>query len=238
MKPAPPQVAGEAREAVASPEAGPGGDATVDQLWLEVQGRIAGRAAHEIKGALNGVSVNLEVVRSRAGRPDVQASAVQRYAESAAEQLDGLVALSEALLALARPVRPPVDVVVLLRRLAALLAPATAAEGGTLELEAVPEVPGVGSSETLTSAPANAVRLAMGAALLEAIEAKGNVSCVVDVPGDVRVHIEGSAGEALQLSNGIVDALAAAGIGVTAEARVISLMFPRAARQTSNMDRA
>src|SRR5437762_998561 len=53
-----------------------------DELWLAVQQEICGRAAHEIKGALNGVSVNLEVVRSRAGQGK-PADAIQRYADAA-----------------------------------------------------------------------------------------------------------------------------------------------------------
>jgi signal transduction histidine kinase len=214
------------------------GDAVVDQLWLEVLGRVAARSAHEIKGALNGVSVNLEVVRSRAERPDTQASAVLRYAESASEQLESLVRLSEAMLSVARPVRGQSDVVVLLRRFTALLAPATAAEGGSLELVSVPEMPGAGSSPTLTSAPANAVRIALGAALLEAIEPKGRVACSVDAAEVVQVVIEGSEGPSLELPQGIVDVLAVAGIGVTAQSRVISLMFPRESRGASNTDRA
>lgn len=214
------------------------GDAIVDQLWLEVLGRIAARSAHEIKGALNGVSVNLEVVRSRAERADAQASAVRRFAESASEQLESLVRLSEAMLWVARPVRGPVDVVVVLRRLAALLAPATAAEGGSLELGPMPEVPGAGPSTTLTSADGNAVRLALGAAMLAAIEPKGRVACSVDGGDRVRVLIEGVTEQPPELSQGIVDALGGAGIGVTAQARVISLMFPREPRGASNTDRA
>jgi len=41
---------------------------SVDVLWLDTLQRICTRAAHELKGALNGVSVNLEVVRSRSER--------------------------------------------------------------------------------------------------------------------------------------------------------------------------
>lgn len=238
MTPPQTQAAGAKPEVTARSGAdGEDSDARLDQLWLETLGRIASRAAHEIKGALNGVSVNLEVVRSRASRPDAQASAVQRYAESAAEQLEALVRLSEAMLALARPVRAPLDVVVVLRRVSALLGPATAAEGGVLEELQMPPVPEVGTSDTLTVAPANAVRVAIGAVLLEAIEAKGRVTCTVEAGEQIRLVTEGSAGAALQLPQQLVDALAGAGIGVSAQARVVSLMFPRVARQASITDR-
>ena len=44
------------------------GDAHV--LWLAVVQRLMGRASHDVKDSLNGVAVNLEVIRSRAARPD------------------------------------------------------------------------------------------------------------------------------------------------------------------------
>ena len=53
----------------------------IDTLWLRTLEEVVNRAAHEVKDSLNGVSLNVEVVRSRADRP------------GAAE---GLVALAEA----------------------------------------------------------------------------------------------------------------------------------------------
>ena len=50
------------------PEAG---DARV--LWLAMVQRLMGRAAHDVKDSLNGVAVNLEVIRSRAARADAPA---------------------------------------------------------------------------------------------------------------------------------------------------------------------
>jgi hypothetical protein len=39
----------------------------VERLWLAALQRAIGRASHDVKDSLNGVSVNLEVIRSRAG---------------------------------------------------------------------------------------------------------------------------------------------------------------------------
>lgn len=219
-------------------ERGTGERPSVDQLWLETLGQIAARAAHEIKGALNGVSVNLEVVRTRATKPDAPATAVHRYAESAADQLEALTRMSEALLYLARPQRRPVDVVLLLRKLLALLAPATAAEGGRLELGEVPELPVIGHTTTCTDAPYHATRLALAAALLAAIEHKGHVGVAVSADEAVRVTLDCSAGEAIELPPALVDAVAERGIAVSANGRRLSLAFPRAAREMSTPDRA
>src|SRR5689334_5665 len=119
----------------------------VDALWLATLHRIFTRAAHEVKGALNGVSVNLEVVRSRSEKPDALASAVRQYAASAAGQLEGVIEMSEALLALGRPVREPVEIALMVRRFAALLEPAAKADSRRLEID--------GSLETIGLTSAN-----------------------------------------------------------------------------------
>src|SRR3954471_4162858 len=88
----------------------------VEGLWLATLQRALGRASHDVKDSLNGVSVNLEVVRSRAARPDAPASAVAPFAEAAGQQLDRLTTLIEAVLALGRSERDPADVALTLRR--------------------------------------------------------------------------------------------------------------------------
>src|SRR5206468_6034035 len=89
-------------------------------LWLAALQRALGRASHDVKDALNGVSVNLEVIRSRAARPEVPASAVLQFGDAAAQQLDRLTNLIEAVLAVSRPERAPADVALTLRRIATL----------------------------------------------------------------------------------------------------------------------
>src|SRR6478609_6711739 len=92
----------------------------VGALWLATLQRAMGRASHDVKDALNSVSVNLEVIRSRAARPDTPASAVATFGESAGHQLERLTSLIEAVLALGRAERTPVDVGVTLRRVVTL----------------------------------------------------------------------------------------------------------------------
>src|SRR5207253_10199643 len=137
--------------------------AGIDVLWLDTLQRISARVAHEMKGALNGVSVNLEVVRSRCEKPNAAASAVSRYADAATGQLGTVIAMTDAMLALARPPREPAEIAVLLRRLEALLAPSARAEGHALEL-AEPLDP-LEDGGGATTAPAGAVRLALGSAM-------------------------------------------------------------------------
>src|SRR5215207_1448374 len=132
-------------------------------LWLAALQRALGRASHDVKDALNGVSVNLEVIRSRAARPDAPASAVASFADAAAQQLERLTTLLDAVLALGRIERDPADVGITLRRVAALCgASSSAADSAVTVRDNV-----VGDARTRVSG--DAVRLALAAPLLEAV---------------------------------------------------------------------
>src|SRR3954471_13765019 len=103
-------------------------------LWLGTLQRAMGRAPHDIKDSLNGVSVNLEVVRSRAARPDAPASAVAPFAEAAGQQLERLTTLIEAVLALGRSEREPADVALTLRRVATVCGAASSNTDAAVEM--------------------------------------------------------------------------------------------------------
>jgi len=204
-------------------DAEPHNDSTcVDALWLATLHRIFARAAHEVKGALNGVSVNLEVVRSRAEKPDAPASAVRQYAASASGQLEGVIDMSEALLALGRPVREPVEIALMVRRFGALLGPAAKADSRLLEIDDSLEVVG------LTPANGSVVRLSIGATLLAAIEASAHVRCTATrAEASSTLRIESGDSALLAADDVIVNIAAAAGIKMQAEPSAISISFPR-----------
>jgi signal transduction histidine kinase len=195
---------------------------TVDELWLDTLQRINARIAHELKGALNGVSVNLEVVRSRAEKPDSPASAVSQYAATAATQLGLVIGMTEALLVLSRPAREPVELPALVRRFEAAVAPPAKAEGRSLTIAEPIDVMGS------TPAPANAVRLALGAALLRATREANRVICRADVQDGTRLEVEAADGEQLTLDAEAAAAVAAAGIRMQAAQGRITIAFPAA----------
>lgn len=66
---------------------------------LEIVREIIRRAGHEIRNALNGVAVNVEVVRSRAAREGAAAE-VASFAERAGSQIVEATGLTNGLLAL------------------------------------------------------------------------------------------------------------------------------------------
>src|SRR5215207_351710 len=132
-------------------------------LWLAALQRALGRAAHDVKDALNGVSVNLEVVRSRASRADAPASAVAPFADAAAQQLERLTSLLDAVLALGRTERALADVGVTLRRIAALCSASnTMADARVTVRDGLVD-------DARTSVHGDAVRLALAAPLLDAV---------------------------------------------------------------------
>ena len=153
----------------------------VAALWLATQQAIASRTAHEIKNTLNGVAVNLEVVRSRLGRaPATAASAT--FAETASQQFEVLTRQTEALLALVRPVRLPADVAQLTAQIAALLEAAAERDGARLIVDA-----SEGGAATMVDGAV--VRLAVASALLAAIEAVAPSRAVAAGAGHAAIEV-------------------------------------------------
>ncbi|HKN57290.1 MAG TPA: hypothetical protein VJV97_00460 [Gemmatimonadaceae bacterium] len=75
---------------------------------VEAVREIVRRAGHELRNALNGVSVNVEVVRSRSER-EGPAKELTRFAEWARLQVDTATMLSEGLLAFVSAVMSAVE---------------------------------------------------------------------------------------------------------------------------------
>ena len=206
----------------------------VEVLWLTTLQRAIGRAAHDVKDALNGVSVNLEVVRGRAARADTPASAVAQFAEAAGQQLERLTSLLEAVLALGRADREPVDVALTLRRVATLC---TASSSPT-DAEVLVDAGNVESA--LTTVRGDAVRLALTAPLLTLVAGHDRTNraspvwCRLSGGAGVTVVTISAEGRRAQVPDAVADAVRAAGVrwvdaGSAAGAGDdLSLTFPRA----------
>lgn len=204
-----------------------GGSRGVDELWLDTLQKIYARGAHDIRDALNGVSVNLEVVRSRTMRAESPTASVSGFAASAAGQLEITTRMVEALLALGRTPREPAELGATLAHLEVLLASAARGDGGRLVMEPpVPHTPDALRSD------GNIVRLVLGAALLAALDRKCVVTCRTELRNVATVTIDCSEGGAIQLPLDIADAAVAADIRIEATSKGLSLAFPRAGGRT------
>jgi hypothetical protein len=142
-------------------------------LWLNTLHEIMDRSAHEVKDSLNGVSLNLEVIRSRSSRAGTAAKDIASFAEAASGQFETLTARVEAMLALARPPRAgSADLAQSLKLLSTLLVPAARADGRTLTVDGYEQsVP--------TRAPALAVRLALASGMLSLVKGSKSGRCTL-----------------------------------------------------------
>ena len=191
-------------------------------LWLVTLQRLTDRTAHDIRNALNGVAVNLEVVRTRAAR-GAEGSAIASFAAAAAKEFEVLTAQADALITLVRPATGSTDVGALLGRLISLVA---RAGKGTIELD-VPMSSGSGAS----TADPMATRLALSAALLGAMEREGRATCRLDTGTGATVYIECDDGGPIRLGDEISAAVTEAGISLAPAAHGITISFPSNPRE-------
>jgi signal transduction histidine kinase len=201
----------------------PGGAKTInagllDALWLRCQQRLAAHVAHDLKGALNGVSVNIEVVRGRAEDPNTHISAVQPYSVAASEQLAIVIKMATALLSIGRAVRGSAEVSTVMRQVVALLEDTLKSDGAKLELVVEGGVAGA------TSAPPSAVRLALTEPLMSAVVQKQDISVRVRATVEPIVEIHSKA--SFEIFPDVGKALADVGIIVNTDGHGISIVFP------------
>jgi hypothetical protein len=197
--------------------------ATVDELWLGAFQRLCDAAAHGFKGAMNGVALNLEVVRSRSARDDgVEAAGLRTFADAAASEFESVIQSAEAMLALARTPRGATDVARIVRDVAVL-----AARGGPAGTHITVDrsVERLGTSST----PASAARLAVAAVLLAAVERSPDVVCDV-VPDSALTGIKITAGErggsGIALGEEVVAAVRSAGVHLDITESGATITFP------------
>ena len=152
----------------------------IEVLWLTTLQRALGRASHDVKDALNGAMVNVEVIRGRAAKPGVPAASIVPFAEAAGQQLDRLTTLMDAVLALGRVEREPADVIVTLRRVATICG-ASASFADALVIVEVDDL-----ESAATAVPGDAVRLALAAPLLDLVVGEGRTERASPVRCGVR----------------------------------------------------
>jgi hypothetical protein len=190
---------------------------------METLGVLCNRAAHEVKGALNGVVVNVEVVRSRSAKPDVTAASLRQYADSASGQLDAVITMTEAMLALTRPPRRPLNLGQTVKNVEALVGPAARADDKRLQLEGLIDALGT------TSADADVARLVIGAAFIAAVDASSDVVCRATLATDTAGLCWECRGSdvALSIDSAVLSLASAEGIEIQSDGASLSITFPR-----------
>ena len=196
---------------------------TVDELWLGAFQRLCDATAHQFKGAMNGVALNLEVVRSRTARGDgAEAAGLRAFADAAASEFESVIQSAEAMLSLARTPRGATDVARIVRDVAVLAARAGQAQTRVAVDKSVERL---GTS----SAPASAARLAIAVVLLAAVEHSTDVVCDA-VPDAAVTGINVTAGERggsrIALGEEVIAAVRSAGVHLDITESGATITFP------------
>jgi signal transduction histidine kinase len=198
-------------------------------LWLAILQRSLSRASHDVRDALNGVSVNLEVIRSRASRPGSAAAQVAPFAEAAGQQVERLTTLIEALLALGRSERGTTDVFFALRQMAIVCGAASSGADAPVEVR----LTGGEMDGMMTRVSGDVVRLTIGATLFDAAAGTnrnsraGAVVCSIGGNATHVLVIVEADGRRVHLPDSIGDVVRAAGVQWTEGPQHLSLAFPR-----------
>jgi signal transduction histidine kinase len=188
------------------------------------------RAAHEVKGPLNGIALNLEVLRTRieAGKTDQKSLAP--FADAAYQEFETAAARTEALLFLGRDGGTSHgDVAVTLKHLAQLLIPAAKADGTSLSVEGY-------DLATESAAPPAAIRLALASGLLALIK-EGGGKCLLTAnkaPDDTAdatavetvVRFSHQSATAVDLDPEVTSALQQHGIKARRSPQDLTIVFP------------
>jgi signal transduction histidine kinase len=194
-------------------------EADVSASWLHLLQSLVDHVAHDLRNDLNGLAVNLEVVRGRAER-GAEAAAVAPFAVNASDQFEKLSRRTMALLGLSRRSEGAGDIALVLRQLSDLFGEG---EGGAPRLALTT---GSGGVSAETSAPADAVRVALAAATLACTEEGGSARYSLAAAQPVRVYIHREDDSRVALPETVATILRAHGISVQCDAAVLSLTFP------------
>ncbi|HUF29681.1 MAG TPA: histidine kinase dimerization/phospho-acceptor domain-containing protein [Gemmatimonadaceae bacterium] len=190
------------------------------ELWLYALQRLTAAVAHELRNPLNVVSLNLEVLRGRVSRAHSEVGSLTGFAEAAAAELGVAIRLTDALLAVARPLPAPVEVGGALVPIATLARAVAVAHGGSLAVTLPDGMP------PKVASGADAVRGALAAVLFEAVQGGETVRCeAVYEPDAVVVEVAGE--NEFVLPDGLAASIEACGIAVQAVPHGIALRMPR-----------
>jgi signal transduction histidine kinase len=198
-------------------ETGPG---PLERRWLVLLQEVVAASAHELKGALNGVALNLEVVRSRSAQEDQAGKSVHRFATSSAEQLELVISMVEGMLGLSRKGRQGEGYVKTLQQLVALLAPAARPLGGSITVEIA------GSGVAATPADPLAVRIVLAEVLLAELRARTTATCRVTEADAMVLFIDRSGAVPGPLAEESIAIASVAGIGIQCADDRTVLTFP------------
>jgi nitrogen fixation/metabolism regulation signal transduction histidine kinase len=190
------------------------------ELWLRALQRLSASVAHEIRNPLNGVALNLEVLRGRVTRAQGSVSTLSGFAEAAVSDLGSAIRLCDALLAVARPVREPVELGAVIAPIAVLAGAVARARGGSVDVALPDDLP------PALAVRGDGLRAALAMILLESSERGATVRCRVGYE-EAAIVVEFVTDQEVVLAGSMASDIEACGIAVCPGATAITLRIPR-----------
>jgi hypothetical protein len=187
-------------------------------LWAEALHALANHVAHDFRNTLNGVAVNLEVVRARSAR-GADSAAIAPFAATAAAQFEVATAGAEALLGFARPEPAPADVAAGVARVSRL-----AGLRGEDRVRVTDESDG----RARTTAPVELVRAAVARSVLAALADGDTISCEIGVEDGIFLRVTGVAPTPPPPDSQLVAIALAHGVHIAVRGQSLELRFPSA----------
>lgn len=194
--------------------------------WLGRLDELGRPAGHELRNALNGIAVNLEVIRSRSARIGHAAEGLTPFAEAAVEQVELLSGLLDVVLSLMRAQPEPVDLAQLLQRLGLLLDAIARGRGGSVAVTTPDAV-----VPMVTGAAGGGARLMVLTLLLEAFDPTAELSCELAAATQPTLRVRRSGSPLPPPPEGLVSLAALAGASAASDAGGWVVVFPPSATQ-------
>ena len=190
----------------------------LEALWAKALRQLVDLAAHDMRNAMNGVSVNFEVLRSRIDAGRTEKTSLESFSNAAHGQFEAVMARMGGHLYLARIPSDPADVALTLKHMATFILPTVAADGITLTIEGY-------DVSSPTGAPHVGVRLALASGLLALIK-EGGGKCTLERQPETVVRFSHESAGAVSLDPEVTSALGKHGIKSRRSPEDLQIVFP------------
>ena len=190
-------------------------------LWGQAWEDVLGGARHEVRDSLNGLAVNIEVMRSRLAAGKTDHKSLAPFAEASHQQLQNVIARMQAVFYMGqlRNAPGPGDVARTVEQFAALLVPAAKSKGMTLEIEGYDQT-------ALTSARPVAVGVALAAGFKALLKEGGVARCVLESGPETVVRFSHESADVGDLDPAVASALGKEDVRVRRSGKDLHIAFP------------
>ena len=188
----------------------------ISELWLEEFGRLTNSVLHGLRNGLQGVGINLEVIRSRTDHGSAAPVDLRTFAMNASRQFEDVSAQVEALAFLSKEIPGQADIGGTVRAVSLLL------NAGGAARVSLAEAP----IQAKAALDAHAARLILVHAIVAATKAGEKISCCVRGPVPAAVELIFRQDARIQLSSDVLEAAAALHVHFAEKPGQLTVTFP------------